>query len=146
MGFQSVHGKLDGLASEVSQLKQELATMSKKQFVVSMVAVGDTGDSGLDGGDSHEEAPTSAPPARKEAALHMRRHLRTVTDVWTEYTKGIGGQMAVQRGDELFGAQWRSLPKDNKCYSRRKVFYDVIKAFAAKHCISTEAVLRVVKK
>ncbi|KAI0811887.1 transcriptional activator of glycolytic enzymes-domain-containing protein [Xylaria sp. FL0064] len=57
------------------------------------------------------------------------RTVATVEEVWKEYREGLGGQMAIEKLDSLWGSRWRPEPRGRTWYSRRKVIWDKIREF-----------------
>lgn len=65
-------------------------------------------------------APAEQPPSYKLLKL------KTVNDVWREWRYGIGGNPAVEALEAKWGHQWRSLPRINVPFCRRKAIWDEI--------------------
>lgn len=57
----------------------------------------------------------------------LSRAVRTVRELWEEYTVGINGQRSVQSMDEEWGPRWRRSSKEAVFYCLRKVIYEEIK-------------------
>lgn len=60
--------------------------------------------------------PAALPPSYK-----MSRSITTVTDLWREWTVGLGSGLAVQRLEETYGARWRPDQSERVFFSRRLV-------------------------
>ncbi|KAF1315209.1 Short-chain dehydrogenase, partial [Globisporangium splendens] len=96
-GFESVHGKLDSLASEVSNLKNQASLLVSKKLVLTIV-------------DEDKQKPQEqpqAPPQRfdkysvtTKGQLRLSRSLRTVPEVWCEYAIGLGDQISVREAEK----------------------------------------------
>ena len=80
--------------------------------------------------------PTIVPAQAAEPALQYRmsRTLRTIPELWQEWTIGLQGQPSIERLDELYGSSWRSGPaaaSERQFYSRRKTLITEIRRLAA---------------
>ncbi|KAF1330533.1 Short-chain dehydrogenase, partial [Globisporangium splendens] len=134
-GFESVHGKLDSLTSEVSNLKKLVPLLGSKKLVLTIV-------------DEVEQKPHEQPPAPRQhvdkyasaakGKLRLSRSLRTIPEVWCEYAIGLGGQISVREAEKRFGPKWRADSTENRFFSRRKVYYDAIKLCASENNMSYE--------
>ena len=60
--------------------------------------------------------PAAAPPPYK-----MARYVRTVADLWREWTEGLGSNPAVRRLEEAYGARWRTSQSERMFFGRRLV-------------------------
>jgi Transcriptional activator of glycolytic enzymes/Centromere DNA-binding protein complex CBF3 subunit, domain 2 len=61
----------------------------------------------------------------------MNRSLKTVPELWQEWTVGICGGPPVSRLETRWGSKWRQGQKERKHFSRRKVIIDEILRQAA---------------
>ncbi|KAI1287905.1 transcriptional activator of glycolytic enzymes-domain-containing protein [Xylaria venustula] len=81
----------------------------------------------------HQIAPRSslstATPAPAGPPQFEYRTVGTVEEVWKEYREGLGGQMAIEKLDSMWGSRWRPEPRGRTWYSRRKVIWDKIREF-----------------
>lgn len=66
--------------------------------------------------------PDASPPAYK-----MSRTISTVTDLWREWTVGLGSNPAVQALEDTYGASWRPDAGERVWFGRRKVIIDEIR-------------------
>ncbi|KAI1275949.1 transcriptional activator of glycolytic enzymes-domain-containing protein [Xylaria sp. FL0933] len=82
---------------------------------------------------SHHIAPRSSVSASTPTPAgpppYDYRTVATVEEVWKEYREGLGGQMAIEKLDSLWGSRWRPEPRGRTWYSRRKVIWDKIREF-----------------
>ncbi|KAF1328728.1 Short-chain dehydrogenase, partial [Globisporangium splendens] len=141
-GFESVHGKLDSLTSEVSNLKKLVPLLGSKKLVLTIV-------------DEVEQKPQEQPPAPQQhvdkyasaakGKLRLSRSLRTIPEVWCEYAIGLGGQISVREAEKRFGPKWRADSTENRFFSRRKVYYDAIKLCASKNNMPYEEAAEVME-
>lgn len=76
--------------------------------------------------------------AAAAALCTLGRTLVTVTDVWREYSNGLGGNPSVEHIEREYGTAWRKERKESRFYSRRKELYDTIKKMADKQRTSCE--------
>jgi hypothetical protein len=58
----------------------------------------------------------------------LSRTIKTVPDLWREWTCGLGNDPSVQTLEETYGAAWRPLQSERVMFSRRKVIIDEIYA------------------
>lgn len=58
----------------------------------------------------------------------LSRTIKTVPDLWREWTCGLGNDPSVQSLEETYGAAWRPLQSERVMFSRRKVIIDEIYA------------------
>lgn len=58
-------------------------------------------------------------------SYRLSREVVTVTDLWREWTVGLGGLPSVASLDAAYGSRWRS-PSERQYYSMRKVLIDEI--------------------
>ena len=79
--------------------------------------------------------PTIAPAQAAEAPQYrMSRTLRTIPELWQEWTIGLQGQPSIERLDELYGPAWRSgatAASERQFYSRRKTLITEIRRLAS---------------
>ena len=79
--------------------------------------------------------PTIVPAQAAEPLQYrMSRTLRTIPELWQEWTIGLQGQPSIERLDELYGSSWRSGPavaSERQFYSRRKTLITEIRRLAA---------------
>lgn len=66
----------------------------------------------------------------------MVRALKTVTQVWQEWTLGIHGGPAVRGLEELHGSAWRNTPAEKRSFFRRKRIIDRVSVIAQQQNIS----------
>lgn len=57
---------------------------------------------------------------RAKPSYKLSREVRTIPDLWREWTVGLAGLPAVEGLDRLYGSQWRS-GNERQYYSMRKV-------------------------
>ena len=67
-------------------------------------------------------------PSPHRSTAKMSRSLQTVSDVWREYTHGLGGSPSIEQLDLQFGNSWRQSTAERKFFSRRLKIYKAIKA------------------
>ncbi|OXV11391.1 hypothetical protein Egran_00848 [Elaphomyces granulatus] len=75
------------------------------------------------------QPPPSSASAVSPAALpsyRMNRELRTVRQLWDEWFTGIDGGPSVDQLNQKWGSKWRTDPKENNFYSRRKAIIDEV--------------------
>jgi len=60
----------------------------------------------------------------------LSRTIKTVRELWAEWTIGLNGQPAVQALEQQYGAKWRSDSKERVMFGRRKIIIDEIYARA----------------
>lgn len=79
--------------------------------------------------------PVAALAQAAEAPQYrMSRTIRTIPELWREWTVGLQGQPSIDRLDELYGSGWRSGPaaaSERQFYSRRKTLITEIRRLAA---------------
>ena len=68
------------------------------------------------------------------------RNLRTVNQVWDEYSYGIDGNPSVKSLDEKYGGTWKITASERSLYYRRKVIIDSIKTLMSQNITEPEAV------
>ncbi|KAF1334759.1 Short-chain dehydrogenase, partial [Globisporangium splendens] len=112
-GFDSIHGKLDGMVAQLNELRKSTSFLQNKRLVLSIAA---------------DDMEAQSTPTTSTVALS--RSLTTVIDVWNEYNNGLVGQISVAEADRVFGTKWRQNPTEARFYSRRRVFYDTIARLA----------------
>ena len=72
-------------------------------------------------------APTPVEePARVAPAYKLSREVRTIPDLWREWTVGLAGLPSVEDLDRMYGARWRC-GNERQYYSTRKVIIGEIK-------------------
>jgi hypothetical protein len=76
------------------------------------------------------------PPA---PSYRLSRQVRTVPDLWREWTVGLGGLPSVAALDAAYGSRWRS-PSERQYYSMRKVIIDEVIALAGSRLEDQEAI------
>lgn len=59
-------------------------------------------------------------------AYLLSRTIKTVPELWREWTQGLGSNPSVQSLEEIYGAAWRPLQSERVMFSRRKVIIDEI--------------------
>ncbi|KAG1523523.1 hypothetical protein G6F52_004957 [Rhizopus delemar] len=97
-------------------------------------------------------APTptgQAQPAEHEETqvfYKMNRKIVSVTDVWREYSEGLGENPSVQYLEEKYGTAWRKERKDSRFFSRRNEIYNGIKRKAEEERISLEEAARMLEE
>ncbi|KAG1049061.1 hypothetical protein G6F43_008591 [Rhizopus delemar] len=97
-------------------------------------------------------APTptgQAQPAEHEETqvfYKMNRKIVSVTDVWREYSEGLGENPSVQYLEEKYGTAWRKERKDSRFFSRRNEIYNGIKRKAEEERISFEEAARMLEE
>lgn len=79
-----------------------------------------------------------AEPEEIQTFYKMNREIVSVTDVWREYSEGLGGNPSVQYLEEKYGTAWRKERKDSRFFSRRNEIYNGIKRKAEEDRISFE--------
>jgi hypothetical protein len=63
---------------------------------------------------------------------HLNSGIKTITQLWEEYDKGIISQIGVARGpsirdlDRQFGTKWRKQENSRKAYARRRYIWEAI--------------------
>jgi Transcriptional activator of glycolytic enzymes len=67
-----------------------------------------------------QPGPASVP------SYKLSRQVRTVTDLWKEWTVGLAGQPSVERLDNDYGSSWRT-GAERQYYSSRKVIVDEVR-------------------
>ncbi|KAG1026790.1 hypothetical protein G6F43_014095 [Rhizopus delemar] len=87
---------------------------------------------------SPAEQAQQAEPEEIQAFYKMNREIISVTDVWREYSEGLGGNPSVQYLEEKYGTAWRKERKDSRFFSRRNEIYNGIKRKAEEDRISFE--------
>jgi len=76
-------------------------------------------------------APTAIESLEEQPPTHrLSRGTTTITDLWNEWTVGLGGQPSVEDLDERWGSRWRH-GAEFQFYSRRKVVVTEIKRLVA---------------
>ncbi|EIE89012.1 hypothetical protein RO3G_13723 [Rhizopus delemar RA 99-880] len=65
-----------------------------------------------------------AEPEEIQTFYKMNREIVSVTDVWREYSEGLGGNPSVQYLEERYGTAWRKERKDSRFFSRRNEIYN----------------------
>ncbi|OWZ12683.1 RNA polymerase [Phytophthora megakarya] len=68
----------------------------------------------------------------------MVRSLKTVYQVWQEWSVGIHGGPAVRNLEEIHGSLWCNTSADKRFFFRRRKIIDHIIATAQAQCISHE--------
>ncbi|OWY93514.1 hypothetical protein PHMEG_00037069 [Phytophthora megakarya] len=134
--FEALSGKIDALAAGVGSIKD---FSKKKRLVVRLEDIegGDTSDIDV---CTHTQPSNSAKPSGETTSttVKLSRSVRTVIDLWREYTDGVGGQMSIAEADKLLGTKWRQNPTESRFYLRRKRYYDAVSTIAARDSITRE--------
>jgi len=68
--------------------------------------------------------------AEEPPIYQLSRGIKTIPDLWREWTVGLGGQLSVEALDERWRSRWRR-GAEFQFYSRRKVIIDEIKRLVA---------------
>ncbi|KAL1989509.1 hypothetical protein VTN49DRAFT_6706 [Thermomyces lanuginosus] len=63
---------------------------------------------------------------RLPRTYRLSRTIKTVPELWREWTEGLNGGPSVQSLDAVYGAKWRVEQAERMFYSRRKVIIDDI--------------------
>lgn len=74
-----------------------------------------------------------AQAAEQPLQYRMSRTVQTIPELWQEWTVGLGGQLSIEKLDELYGSGWRSGPNsgaERQFYSRRKALIAEIRRLA----------------
>jgi hypothetical protein len=71
----------------------------------------------------------------------LSRSLKTVRDVWMEYTAGVNGGPAIRQLEQQHGNRWRKDETERRFFSRRKVYYDAIALASSELNISVDQVV-----
>jgi Centromere DNA-binding protein complex CBF3 subunit, domain 2/Transcriptional activator of glycolytic enzymes len=82
-------------------------------------------------GPSVQAASTAQLPEQQIRYYTMSRTIRTVPDLWREWTRGLSGQPSVQSLEDAYGARWRPEQKERTFFCRRKVIVDHIRTRTA---------------
>ncbi|GMF16668.1 unnamed protein product [Phytophthora fragariaefolia] len=132
----TLNGKIDALAAGVDSVKD----LSKQRLVIRWEDV-DVGQHLEVGTRDKLETPNSGAGGDKCSCpvVKLSRAVRTVVELWREYTNGVGGQMSIVEADKLMRTKWRESPTEARIYLRRKRYYDAIAAIAARESITHEA-------
>ena len=64
-----------------------------------------------------------------------RTTISTVTDLWREYSVGIGGRPSVQSQYEVKGRSWAKNDSERKHYQRRMIVVKEIKQLALEYTV-----------
>ena len=70
----------------------------------------------------------------------LARKLRTIKQIWQEYSVGINGQPSVKSLEEKYGTNWRNSDNEIKLYSYRNKIYRAIQKLIAKGITEEEAI------
>lgn len=87
-------------------------------------------------------SPATASSENEVPTYKMKRNLVTVTDLWREYSVGIGGGPSVKSLEENYNAKWRSQGSktESRFYLRRlPIFKEIEKASMEKGITCEEA-------
>ncbi|KAJ8576632.1 hypothetical protein ON010_g2575 [Phytophthora cinnamomi] len=96
--------------------------------------------------DAHGTLDSQPAERSTRAELRLSRSLLTVHEIWIEYTRGIARPISVCEAEQRFGSMWRKDHAENRFFSRRLIFYDAIKTFAAKRQTSEETAAEELEK
>lgn len=75
-------------------------------------------------------------------AYTLNREIMTVTDVWREFSNGLGGNPSVEHLEKEYGTAWRKDRKESRFFSRRNELYKAIKLKAEREKTSCEEAAR----
>ncbi|POM76493.1 Hypothetical protein PHPALM_6264 [Phytophthora palmivora] len=134
--FDTLNGKIDALAAGVDSIKD----LSKQRLVIRWEDV-DVGEHSDVGARVNRETSNSGAGGDKCSCpvVKLSRAVRTVVELWMEYTSEVGGQISIAEADKLMGTKWRQNPTEARFYLRRKRYYDAIATIAARDSITHEA-------
>ena len=72
----------------------------------------------------------------------MSRSVSSVSELWKEFTEGIGINPAVETLESQHGTKWRKGNSETQFYFRRKAVIDRVKHFISSQNLNTEAAIR----
>uniref|UniRef100_A0A093XJK8 High-osmolarity-induced transcription protein 1 n=1 Tax=Talaromyces marneffei PM1 TaxID=1077442 RepID=A0A093XJK8_TALMA len=75
-----------------------------------------------------QSQPIPAAFSTEMPSYTLSRTIKTVRELWAEWTIGLNGQLAVQALEQQYGAKWRSESKERVMFRRRKIIIDEIYA------------------
>jgi hypothetical protein len=70
---------------------------------------------------------SSSSPRGDPQEYKLSRSIKTVGELWQEWTKGLAGAPSVISLESTYGPKWRSTQAERKFYSRRKVIIEEVK-------------------
>lgn len=127
-GLASVGLRLAAMENIISQTNGDVKRLLASKFTLSFASP-----------DVVETAAETTPvvSVNEMSTYKLSRGLRTVSEVWHEYDRGLPGCPAVRELELLHGATWRKKESERQFFCRRKVFYDAVQFLASREGVPT---------
>ena len=136
------------MEKNVKNMDQKLDFMMKNGFKI--VLNGDPGEfSSSVEASSVPVVSESAPVVASTSDVPRFRQswsLKSVNEVWLEYTTGIDGCPAVKDLEHSYGTSWRKAEADRRFFSRRKVYYDAFSVNCSERNVPSSEVVETLDK